>query len=574
MPGYTTFHVWKKTGTYADTLAAAGLLEMLWTLNRGVEEPVLYEGSAGFRVVCSNPVQLATLDYAILQRDPLYRFISTKDGEDSLNPDNSAYNYLANKALADAKREKRKLRTAGVDMSEMQGPDSLFYIYQQIHMLQGVGARNKLYEEIYTAPADRLQDAVQAKLQALAEGRPPADVDTSFSPKVAALQVFQPAAGKGTNRPKADSPARGPLPAPFVDWFEEWLRFIGVDQLLSGYRLGDDIKIVVPVPKRMERGLLKQFRGKTPSIAWTSRKADILSVFDTLEWLLDEDENSASWGYGVQPGDSPADTVSSIQSAYFKSLGSAKPVMNISAIGLPNWFPVNNEADVGLWKRMIDEHKRVLVLLDERKSEEEALLQLYRDFIATSDWRMFLCFLGSYGCLTISRRNNNKPVRSFSQFYLEELLMRMDKLVLGPILGNAGFRRVAEAIRLATVSEQYAKSKKQQVFDIKYSLFQDLKRSAKFPEQFMATIFEFINEFNMESARRAEQLGEKPGRRRKRLSEAEIEQFAMLLDSCKESKDFETIAMLLIALASAKGDPTQGAPDDDEYGEEELEEYV
>lgn len=123
------------------------------------------------------------------------------------------------------------------------------------------------------------------------------------------------------------------------------------------------------------------------------------------------------------------------------------------------------------------------------------------------------------------------------------------------IVDDPGFRAVAGAIRRSTVTEQYHKSQGNQVFEIEYGLFQDFKRKARFPDQFIGALSEFVNIYDAQNARREEQLKGKAGRRRSRLSVAELDSVVDLIDR----HGSETVAMLLIAYGSAR-DPK--APDE------------
>jgi hypothetical protein len=78
--GYSEFRLTKRTGTYADVLAAAGLSHMLWTLQRDSENEIREERGY-FRVVLSEPLNLEEIEIDTLLRKPLYEFITTKPGE-------------------------------------------------------------------------------------------------------------------------------------------------------------------------------------------------------------------------------------------------------------------------------------------------------------------------------------------------------------------------------------------------------------------------------------------------------------------------------------------------------------
>lgn len=545
-----TFPKW--SGTYADPLAAAGLAVLIERLLGDGSAVRLEEQGDLFRVT-GRELDYEQADYGTLQRNPLFQYVRVK-ADDPDCPEHHYYDYPLQKHLHDQQRERNKKSKAAnqlleEDPEQGETADPRFPYVQRIHMLQGFGARNKLYLEITRADADAFRNTLIERLRLLESGQSRTSAKTPFQPSVSALSVFNPIVGKGIHRLKADGAGRGSLSGGYVDWFEEWLRFIGSDRLLYGFLVGDDIKMSVPVPADITLDKLEILKGEKLTAAWHSRKVDVFLVFDQVEFLLKKsgvrEENP--W---ISFGKRPNEVISAVQTGYFKSLGSGKAVTNISSLGLPGWFPVESFEDVELWQSLIEEHRKILQLLDEEKSEEAALLSLYREFLSASDWRVFLEFLGAYGCLVSRRRERGRPIRSFTISHLEGLLMKAEThLPLADVLGNEGFRKVAAAMKQATVSEQFQKSKGAQVFDIKYGLFQEIKRKARFPEQLISVIAEFVNEYNYENARRAEQLKDRGGRRRKNVTLEELDQLNQLfIDHRKYS---ETIAMLLIAYASA-----------------------
>jgi hypothetical protein len=79
-------------------------------------------------------------------------------------------------------------------------------------------------------------------------------------------------------------------------------------------------------------------------------------------------------------------------------------------------------------------------------------------------------------------------------------------------------------------------------------LFHDFKRKARFPDQFIAALSEFVNTYDVQNARREEHLRGKRGRRRARLTVGDLDRVMELVDHYGS----ETVAMLLIAYGSAR----------------------
>jgi hypothetical protein len=254
----------------------------------------------------------------------------------------------------------------------------------------------------------------------------------------------------------------------------------------------------------------------------------------------------------------PRDFVSGLQTAYFKSLGSACALANVGFIGLPGWFPVTSENSEE-WLEILEEHMEVLRVLNEERSEEAELLFLYRDFLSADKGQALNVeslfeFLSSYAPFLVRARERKRYVRQFTTSNLRRLLMSLNRR-FREIVEDPGFRAVAGAIRRSTVTEQYHKSKGKQVFKIEYGLFQDFKRKARFPDQFVEALSEFVNSYNAQNARREEQLKGKGGRRRARLTVGDLDSVVELIDT----HGSEPVAMLLIAYGSAR-DPR--APDE------------
>ncbi|MEX2104673.1 MAG: hypothetical protein WD907_05010, partial [Bacilli bacterium] len=90
-----------------------------------------------------------------------------------------------------------------------------------------------------------------------------------------------------------------------------------------------------------------------------------------------------------------------------------------------------------------------------------------------------------------------------------------------------------------------------QQFNIKYGLFQELKRKSQFREQVLSSLSEFIAEFNAETSRKMEVKG-KEFKGRSLVSASAIEKFIQLYDLYPKSH--EVIVLLLIAYASSFDD--------------------
>lgn len=542
----------KKTGTYADSLAVAGLERLLYLLGAGHSR---IEDRGGFyELLFEAPVKLEELDYESVRNSPGYPYVKLKNN----SPDPPGHiDYQAERERLRNFRELRKSFGERGPQTEQEQeqlrhaePKPRWYLYQNVNVLKGFGPYNKLYEEIRASVPRDFAEALRGKLLALATFEEDSPQSKTFAPKVAAVQVFTPAVGKGLNAAKTTLTAASSLPNNFVDWFDEYLKYLGLDTVANARAVGDDIKLFVISPGSLHAGALGRlsdefFKLRLP---WSSTQIDIQGALGLAKVLVEQLTPDELDEYEEA---TPRNFVSGLQTAYFKSLGSARALANVGFIGLPGWFPVTSE-NVEDWLEILEEHMAVLRILNEERSEEAELLFLYRDFLSADkgqalNTQALFEFLSSYAPFLVRARERKRYVRQFTTDNLRRLLMSLNRK-FEEIVEDPGFRAVAAAIRRATVTEQYHKSKGNQVFEIEYGLFQDLKRKARFPDQFIGALSEFINSYNAQNARREEQLRGRGGRRRPRLTVSELDSVVKLIDE----HGSEPVAMLLIAYGSAR----------------------
>ena len=104
---------------------------------------------------------------------------------------------------------------------------------------------------------------------------------------------------------------------------------------------------------------------------------------------------------------------------------------------------------------------------------------------------------------------------------------------------------MATAVRKATINQQYQKSiTGTSLFEIRYGLAQDWKRRVRYPQQFICALSDFIQSFNSENARHAEQ-GKKT---RANVTTEDLEQVISLI----EKHGSELVGMLLLAFGYAR----------------------
>lgn len=552
------FYFHKKFGSYGDILAAVGLAKMLSILYE-TKKILITDEHGYFTCTVSDERNFDDLNFIGLINDPGYQYVQFKEDEEGVPP--KSYLYFQQQELYRLSREREKTTKAQENLlgnddpetSQIVDPKSNYLLIQSLRVLQGLGSSNKFYKELQQVSEIDFKQTIIQRLQMHLHLVQEIPKKEAFKPSVSAVQAYNPIIGKGVNKSKANSPTVASIPSSFVDWFEEWLRFMGAQIVLNAYPIKDDLKFMAFIPKNLELDRLEKLRENFLTLrAFTSIKNDVLVTLGLVRTLLEHSEQYQFFAKTLSRK-TPKDIISGLSIAYFKSLGSGRALVNNSHLAMPDWFSIELKEDKSLWNKLINEHEKVLKTLDEEKHEEMQLLMYYRDFISSSDWKKFFLYMASYSAIYMQRKEKKKYAIQHSITILERMCQKVS-IIYSEIISNKGFKEISKAIGEATVKEQYRKSQGKQQFKVQYGLFQELKRKAKFKDQVIPAISEFINEYNSETARKMEQFG-KEYKGRQQVSLSSLEEFISLFD--KYPKQFEAITLLLVAAVSCYDDINQ-----------------
>ncbi|HHY73714.1 MAG TPA: hypothetical protein GX497_10950 [Bacillus bacterium] len=549
--GETVFYIQKKFGSYGDALAAVGLAKLLSILFYR-NDIQIKEQSGYFKCFLPEEIDYEQMDIGELKLNPGFEYIQFAENEEGAPVQN--FKYYREQELYKAERERKKSKVNLSDDAEEAPlpPAPIYLLMQSLRVLQALGTSNKLYKEIQSVSQSDLKQTIIERLNVYSSLEQQAIDKEVFKPSVSAVQAYNPIIGKGVNKAKAQSISVSSIPSKLVDWFEEWLRFIGSNLVLNAYPMKDDLKFLTLVPNNVTvDGLKSMHESFLKQRDYTSARNDILVIFNMVEFLV---KNSAMFIDATTSNDflfsmmdmTPKTIISGISGAYFKSLGSGRVLINNSFISFPDWFPINNEKDADLWLNVTQDHKNVLERLDETKNEEMQLLNTYRDFLSSSEWKKFFEYLASYAGLYLNQKERKKYFAQHNFEILKGVCQRVGQMYK-EIITNKGFQEIAKAMREATVNEQYRKSQGKQQYEIHYGLFQEIKRKAKFEDQVISVINDFISEYNRETARKMEQKGANY-KGRLLVSLDSFNDFVSLFGQFP--KRHETIALMLVAAAS------------------------
>lgn len=382
---------------------------------------------------------------------------------------------------------------------------------------------------------------------------------------VTPVQVLNPGMGKGINRPKADGAHRLGNPNSF--WPLEFLKFWGMRQAgvprivqtpqATGGRGPRDRKTYVLRPVNITLETHKKVYHAFNRAMWASTavKMDVLAALRYTDVFLEQ------WLAGqladVRWGEEPGDYMAGMSTAFYKDLGSAVAVLNLSEVALPQWMKVKTEEQGWVYRSLLEEHRRIVDSLQERNADEYRLLQQYRDSLSGRDLKAFYAFAAGYAGLTMSRLERGQWAPRFTKINLEVLIMAHDEK-LKPILENPGFQNVAAAIRRSTVIPQYFKGRGDKgPYDIRYGLGADLLRRASYPDQFVQALGAFLHDYNRETVQVFERYKGTPPVRRAQISTEDIQQVVELIDEYGS----QTVANLLVAFGYAR-EPREQEPEE------------
>jgi len=528
-----TLRVPKMSGSYADTLVAVGVADLVAELAHHDAQVSIRDEGGVYIVTVTPALDTDTLGDRGISPGYTYLLVKRDDGRAPLV--GNVFHYEEQKereglarAASKAARSSKAKRVAeqqGVEVDFAIDPElQVFKIYNSMRV--GSDTFNQVHDTLRHTPD--LPRLVAERLERLASSpaAPPAPTTgESLLTKVASnLQFWSPIGGKGVNRSKPNGTNLGSLPDSLVDWFTEWMKFRALRRALLAYRIGDDFKVFVLAPGDIPLHLLGELRRELlrRRIWGSSIKLDI-EVALTLARLLvlhspaseasGADFSDPVWAFFSRS--TPRQVVRGLASAYFKSLGGASATMNVSFLGLPGWFPVDTPERVADWLAILDEYGSRLRGFREKEgggggppklpSHFVQPLLAFRDFISSGRLEDGLEFFGLYAALLPDAKDGLRPFRADNLRRVVMAYASEDERIV-EIIENPGFKSVARAIRASTIKAQIAQHKRTGPprVDIRYGLAQDWKRSVERKAEFIEKVADFVASYNAEAARRQE----------------------------------------------------------------------
>ena len=560
------FKISKETNTYADALKALGTATLINEIYSNGAKTTIKDRGDSFAIEVPSAEGLEGLDN-ITRLDAGYPFVKQKDDEKVPSGIGELFDYPKNKLIEETYikfgkttgRKKGKIENEMIDagMNKPPAADPNLKLHKILASMRKGWKSDKEFYEYFINNREKVTRLAVNNLKNLADSCSENCCSEEMNKVVSGSQVLLPIGGKGVNRPKPDSTGKSGHPSDFIDWFSEWMKYRGMYKFLLPYRNGDDFKFFVIIPKDISyNALISITRELFAMNLWGGTKLDIQATLSLAKILIKHSEE-----YDREKGAFrmlkrlPNQVIEGLSQAYFKSMGTAASLMNYSFIGLPGWFAIENNETAHFFIEIIEEHEKCISSLQENISSDIPLLQEYRNFLSSGDHRYLLDFLSLYGTYIMQCREKNKWAMQFTVQNLRRIFMVNKDY--SEIISNEGFLNLASAIRKSTVNAQYRKAQGKREWDIKYGLAQDWKRVVEQPEKLVAAIADFVQQYNAENARHAEEKKE----RRNAVTTKDLDQ---VIDLVKNYGSY-LVGMLLLAYGYARD-----AKDKDESNESEI----
>lgn len=563
----------KRTDTHADGLAVAGLGELLANIGGATRERVLIRDRGGFFELSVTPA-LSREDIDRWDGAPFYPYVKLK-GDTKAPP--GAIDYEGESAiLADARKAKAKAKGTGgkrKKSNEIAGAEAAAYQeatstpHPEIALLRTFnGKRSGFKGDIDTHRALRAtqpREALWKRLQWLS--KPSLDLPVDGPPPIAlkASQWFLPLAGKGVSRVKADGAGAGQFSPSLLDWFEVWLRYIGMYQALTSHGVGDDLKLAVIAPAEMDSGLLRTLREDIRGANIFGGKIDVRAPLELARALVLHSEEYLGSEEGRSPegggrrrlrfaSRTPRDVVRGLYVTTYKKMGSASSVMNLSFFGVPSWARLAEREDAEAFLATLDELNQYQKVLRDDISEDIETLHTMRDFLSAGTTDAALTFFARVAFDVMKRLAAKSYAVLFSTDTPRRVLMGLstDTPIVAQIIEDEGFKRVAKAVRAATI---HAQMHTDSVLQPRYGLAQAWRQKAAYKDRFVEELACFAQQFNADIVRR-EESDRKKGQKRERypslLTTEDLDSVLRLIDTPGSSSSL--VANLLLAFGFAQ----------------------
>ncbi|MCB9436489.1 MAG: hypothetical protein H6673_05770 [Anaerolineales bacterium] len=573
MSSYQNFYI-DKTNPFADTLTTFGLCGLIHRLFNSAQHIINIQDKGGYlQVACNPPVTQQDIQNAA-GNIALLKAIKTPKNANQLEELSATVDYEDQKLQVALYFEARKHADKNHPVALPDPPHPHWDIFRAINpaALPGYNSLVLSWHQTRDAQVEIVQllfdffSTTPNNLPLALHRWKELDQQYEWGIKAETTgqQLYNPDQGKGQNRTKANGISIGNQ-SNF--WLLEYLKAVGFYEaaLTRQVRGAKDRKTFVVSPREMtfydHRAVLANFVDAM-QVSETSTKFDILAAIRytvaLIKYLI---TNTSERGlFGKQS--IKKRLVGGFHTAFYKDLGNAIATMNLSFIALPGWVTLQNADDVRVYTELLEELELLTRQFDETHSDAFNLLQHLRQFVSGDDLAAFFDFTTAYPAYLMGMRERGKYAYQLTAQFVERLIMSTNQRLYA-ILEREGFHNIASAIRQSTVTAQYYEKKGDHRYDVRYGLGQQLARKARYANDFIVALSEFLHQYNAENAQVKKT---RSGPYRLDVQTSDIDDIVELIDEFGA----ETVAKLLIAYGYARTPREQ----QDNLPEETLEETL
>ena len=517
---YKDFIVKKQSGTYAETLEAYGVANLIneILIRSNLANNVIIEDKKTHYLVSSNK-EITEEMIGKVKYFQIVKFIlkdQTKDLPDGVI---DYYDVQKQKGIMDEFSNRRNEISTNSTLNQDQKKiaskallkerlgefgykiDSEFGVYREISKNPYLSFLN-IFENINSNKSD-FSNLINTVMTFYTTGNLAKSIITLVDANPTAQLLYNPSQGKGLNKNKANNASMGNLSS---GWIRETMKISGaLSMMICQYvksGTSRDLKIFVPefhhIGIMEARNIIFEFKKSLSSS--TAIKSDIINILDLSVKFI---ERTPEYKRGKIKN-----TIKGFHVVYQKKLGGpTKPgtVSNIGFINTPNFIEYLTTQEGKDWIDILEQQRSLVSNIEELGDSIQGLNN-YRNFLGSSNqaalnnFNKFSYWYAGYLMQQLTKGNNF--IRTFNTDSLTKLYKFMEPN-LTEIIHNDGFKAVAKAIRNSTIKLQ--KSSGFQIthkrFQIRYGLAQELNNKSKSKTDFTTFIGEFLAKYDAETAK-------------------------------------------------------------------------
>ncbi|KEF37798.1 hypothetical protein M670_02829 [Schinkia azotoformans MEV2011] len=586
-------YIWieRTTNTYSDCLKAYGIAYLLNLLIDQSSSKIFIRHSPSHYLIELPHEIISNWELFVDEFEPIYLLPVLNNTDERLSDASTVY-LKTEKEKREGYQTYKREGQENKGLGEMPTPEhSHYHIFSLYQGMKVTTAHNKMAEvlqqdpeiikiifewifRVCTIPYVDSVEKIKVYKEIIKKYESKSGKKVLLANSVNALSFFNPIQAKGVNNHSASGINPGGMKSFVLD---EFFKMIGILQSSIGrlIKVGTrsyDCMLQVIEPKEISIEAVSNIvqkiktKVKAPTRTYLELSTLTYTISEVLRSLIDKK---------LHLNPSITDYINGLYSTYFKDLGNAKAVMNLSYYSLPSWVKFESYEDVYQYDALFNE---IISRCDKIRRDENLLQELDQPlnhlvtFISSGSLDHFLFFVQEYHFKVFSCIYEKKywlDLKPFSIKHLQEVIMKSNQ-PYSRIVEDQGFINISRAIFSATLGLQY-QDKSVRKYPVHYDLQHMLKQNAPYKEKFITILTDFASTYNSENARVFESSRARgnDGRTRKNITDIDLASVIQLVDEYGSN----IVGNLLVAFGYAKKEKANEQNDNDQndYDEELFE---